>query len=49
MTWDRVLMEFHHFVKLDKPQDMLVLHVEGNDLGAFWDMLQHVGLCFRGY
>ncbi|XP_040296291.1 uncharacterized protein LOC121008068 [Bufo bufo] len=33
MLWGGVLREVHHFVRLDRPPDVLVLHVGGNDLG----------------
>lgn len=34
MTWAGVLPEFHRFARLDRPPDVLVLHVGGNDLGV---------------
>lgn len=34
MRWNRVLPGFHHFAKSDRPPDVLVLYVGGNDLGA---------------
>ncbi|KAM3929163.1 uncharacterized protein RB166_006951 [Leptodactylus fuscus] len=33
MLWGRVLGEFHRFARLDRPPDVLLLHVGGNDLG----------------
>ena len=33
MGWDRVLPEVQHHARLDRPPDVLVLHVGGNDLG----------------
>ncbi|XP_044155431.1 uncharacterized protein LOC122942002 [Bufo gargarizans] len=33
MLWGGVLREVHRFVRLDRPPDVLVLHVGGNDLG----------------
>ncbi|XP_069842788.1 collagen alpha-1(I) chain-like [Dendropsophus ebraccatus] len=34
MGWNRVLSEFTSFARLDRPPDILVLHVGGNDLGV---------------
>lgn len=34
MMWGRVLPEFHYYARIDKPPDVLVLHVGGNDLGV---------------
>lgn len=34
MQWARVLPEIQHFARLDRPPDVLVLHVGGNDLGG---------------
>ncbi|XP_044141387.1 uncharacterized protein LOC122931380 [Bufo gargarizans] len=34
MLWSRVLPEFYRFARLDRPPNVLVLHVGGNDLGA---------------
>lgn len=33
MLWSRVLPEVHHYARLDRPPDVLLLHVGGNDLG----------------
>lgn len=33
MLWSRVLLEVHHCARLDRPLDVLLLHVGGNDLG----------------
>lgn len=34
MRWSDVMPEFHYFVRLDRPPDVLVLHIGGNDLGV---------------
>lgn len=34
MRWAGVLPEFHRFIRLDRPPDVLVLHVGGNNLGV---------------
>ncbi|KAM4023859.1 uncharacterized protein ACNLHF_024805 [Anomaloglossus baeobatrachus] len=34
MEWSRVVPEFHFHCKVERPPDVLVLHVGGNDLGA---------------
>lgn len=34
MQWARVLPEVQHFACIDRPPDVLVLHVGGNDLGG---------------
>lgn len=34
MKWSRVLPEVQHVARLDRPPDVLVLHVGGNDLGG---------------
>lgn len=42
--WNRMLPEFHHSVRLNRPPDIMVLHVGGNDLEArlfqelIWDV-----------
>ncbi|XP_073460352.1 uncharacterized protein [Aquarana catesbeiana] len=33
MLWSRVLREVEHYCRLDRPPDVLLLHVGGNDLG----------------
>ncbi|CAJ0965427.1 unnamed protein product, partial [Ranitomeya imitator] len=33
LGWNRVLEEVHNGIRLDRPPDILVLHVGGNDLG----------------
>ncbi|XP_040184663.1 uncharacterized protein LOC120917438 [Rana temporaria] len=33
MLWSRVLPEVNHYSRLDRPPDVLLLHVGGNDLG----------------
>ncbi|XP_040184087.1 uncharacterized protein LOC120917109 [Rana temporaria] len=33
MLWSRVLPEVNHYSRLDRPPDVLILHVGGNDLG----------------
>ena len=34
MLWGRVVPEVHRFARLDRPPDVLLLHVGGNDLGV---------------
>lgn len=34
MLWSRMVSEVHRFVRLDRPPDVLILHVGGNDLGV---------------
>ncbi|KAM4026860.1 uncharacterized protein ACNLHF_022729 [Anomaloglossus baeobatrachus] len=34
MEWGRVVPEFRFHCKVERPPDVLVLHVGGNDLGA---------------
>lgn len=34
MKWSDVMPEFNRFARLDRPPDVLVLHVGGNDLGV---------------
>ncbi|XP_040184088.1 uncharacterized protein LOC120917110 [Rana temporaria] len=34
MLWSRVLPEVNHYSRLDRPPDVLLLHVGGNDLGV---------------
>lgn len=34
MLWSRVVPEMHKFAGLDRPPDVVVLHVGGNDLGV---------------
>lgn len=34
MLWHRVLPEVHHFARMNKVPDILVLHVKGNDLAV---------------
>lgn len=34
MLWSRVVSEVHLFARMDKPPNVLILHVGGNDLGV---------------
>lgn len=34
MMWGRVLPEFHYYSRVDRPPDVLVLSVGGNDMGV---------------
>ena len=34
MLWGRMVPEVHRFARLDRPPDVLLLHVGGNDLGV---------------
>lgn len=44
MLWSRIVPEVHCFARLDRPLDVLVLHVGGNDfavrsmLDIMWDL-----------
>lgn len=33
MLWSRVVPEMHRYARLDRPPDVVLLHVGGNDLG----------------
>lgn len=33
MLWSRVLPEIQRYARLDRPSDVLLMHVGGNDLG----------------
>ncbi|KAM3918942.1 uncharacterized protein RB166_013679 [Leptodactylus fuscus] len=43
MLWKRVLPEFHRYARLDRPPDIVVLHV-GNDMGVrpFRDLVRDI-------
>lgn len=34
MRWSKEMPEVHYFARLDRPPNILVLHVGGNDLGG---------------
>ncbi|KAM3936161.1 uncharacterized protein RB166_003283 [Leptodactylus fuscus] len=44
MLWGWVLGEFHRFARLDRPPDVLLLHVGGNDIGRrpFRDLINDI-------
>lgn len=38
VLWSRVLLEVYHYARLDRPPDILLLLVGGNDLGLLHSM-----------
>ncbi|XP_018428673.1 PREDICTED: P2Y purinoceptor 4-like [Nanorana parkeri] len=50
MLWSRVVPEVTHFARLDRPPDILVLHVGGNDLGvrSMRELIRDVKFDFLG-
>lgn len=51
ILWSRILPDIHLYCGLDRPPDVVLLHVTVNDLClyAMRELVGHIELCFLGY